>query len=1843
MSFLFNEMENKIKESIKHSQGSELVISDVKIKSKASKIGSSLPQLKTLSLTNCSLHNEDVSDLINSLPRLETLVFASNPKITKMPDAVPCLELVHLSVTSSELSDFPLAIWKLPNLKELDFSSNRLTQIVFPKGMREVKPLIFLNLSRNSLAKMPNEMGNILGRLEQLNLEYNKFEEFPIMVCQMIKLLSLNISNNQLLQIPEDIGRLRSLTELLAKSNNLKTLPTSIGTLSNLKTLSLCSNQITQLPSTVGALQKIVNLSLQHNALAQLPNVFNSFKSLTSLKLDHNILKRLPDGLGGIDTLTSLDVSHNQLETLPDDLENKNLAKLMADNNRIKSLPNMSKLSKLSVLSLHQNHFQEVEHFRHLAQLPIIRLTLENNPLPDEAKDYISRYGETAFIQQYFGKGVGETCNSPANVRSRTSTTDDKESKKSAFKEMFSSALDTIRTRSTSNRKLSSSEVSSPEIDKTGVTDFSNFSEDFEKLLDELEVPQEKRNEMRNMPPAAKTKLVMQYKMPDTKPGAVLMRKPSRSSGNAKQFVEGLKSGKMTTSEIVSLHLEFKSQSAQWASQIIEKEKLIPSLLSFIQSSSLKSRKAKDYDLIYECLRLLRTISKSNQWGKLLDANAALVILEDIDHPKLKIQNEVVQLLNKMGSVHSFYDQLLDSFTKFRAERGFPQRFSPLVDVLYRVCHHKSSGKNQSIEEMEEAILISPLKIACLSLINFIIGNSERIEERYLIRIEFLQLGVQVLCGMMKSDSKEVTNQIVTFHDSMDEDQQDLPRLLGSSEFSRLMDRIPLAPAVSPSLTSSGIGFSPTTSFNSPINEVNIFHVCNYVNVSAKFTTKVPYTSNASIASILDKLMRSFGIEEGNLSDLSLSATSVNGKTTDLVFSDINKTCESYRLEGEVRCELTFKPWMMDVKITCGKGGNLQMNPMTAHLNIETKVTMEVASVATKIAQAQYQKFYAKGMPLHSPDYTEQKHLATTEHFGLFWVAKNHRDPCFWLDDTEKLMKYGLNKRQGHVEVRLRPLGIQINYMEAPPRLLKFDQGLLVQQVLEQAANSMYVNPSRLQNFGLLYDPEDQDDENVGRNKIEWLDSKRILASYQFPQMVNLRIELNPISLPVKFSVLGKDGPTGNILIDFTNVFLVGDLYNEMQGTFRGIPAEICEVQMVLVLKDKKEIMLEPEQSLRDQNIPYNLVSLLEVRQRKVRPRTTAKDSDNIWSEPTNSNTIVYEKTGKNMIASGTIGKIIEHITSENEDASKALEVFLMMYPSFSNAKLVVQKLVERYQTPSSVKKNDQMLIHNRVCLVIRSLQLEPPSSPVYPLVREIVIKEKEGSLYISNSEILSQISSNFEKKGKGATGESILGKAHRKSVALPGLDLSNAITDGRKISPTSPRRITIKLGRGAVVSRNMNASNMGSLRNPVKMGDKPPPGPRPHKTTAPPTRPLTLTKGGSVRSPGITHSPPHSPDSDDQSGPSPWAGIKLKPTGGSLKSSASAPGSVVSAAAIFNQPTSPQSSPTPKSPTSERKEKEKEKEKNEKNSFLRKSSSARSSKREEALLDANNATWSPSKGKMAKSNSSFLGGDDTSGKRSFFNKMIGQKSLAAADNITFFEIYGKDAVRHLCHMSSVLYSDLKSSEFLKLCWSHPKTQHLAPSVLAMISLFNDVSSWIASCIVSETKLRDRAALYTSFIKIAKQLNKQQNYHLLVAFITGINNSAILRLRWTLKKVPARFKQELESLEALVSMEGSYKVYRNLLTTLQGPVVPYIGVTLQDLTFMEENPEKVGEQINFIKQRMVYGVISNLLQFQGRHYSYGENQEVEKFLSKLPRLEPKQIYEQSLLIEPRNATREEIK
>eukprot|EP00005_Dracoamoeba_jomungandri_P009672 CAMPEP_0174270590 /NCGR_PEP_ID=MMETSP0439-20130205/44986_1 /TAXON_ID=0 /ORGANISM="Stereomyxa ramosa, Strain Chinc5" /LENGTH=1494 /DNA_ID=CAMNT_0015360015 /DNA_START=51 /DNA_END=4535 /DNA_ORIENTATION=- len=227
--------------------------------------------------------------------------------------------------------------------------------------------------------------------------------------------------------------------------------------------------------------------------------------------------------------------------------------------------------------------------------------------------------------------------------------------------------------------------------------------------------------------------------------------------------------------------------------------------------------------------------------------------------------------------------------------------------------------------------------------------------------------------------------------------------------------------------------------------------------------------------------------------------------------------------------------------------------------------------------------------------------------------------------------------------------------------------------------------------------------------------------------------------------------------------------------------------------------------------------------------------------------------------------------------------------------------------------------------------------------------------------------------------------------------------------------------------------------------------------------------------------------------------------------------------------------------------------------------------------------------------------------------------------------------------LESSIFRDIMPAELLDKAWSNQETRRKrAPNIVAMIDHFNAFSWWVTTEIISKVKLKERVAQTKKFIQLAQKMYELNNFNGVMEVMSALNSSPVRRLKLTWEELKqegyeAKLFQELHN---LTSHSQSYKRYRESLLTATLPVVPYLGVYLTDLTFIEDgNPDHIDNLINWGKRMMIAGVIHGLSHFQTEPYKIEEIPRYQMFLQGLkPPTEQQtsEAYQTSLDIEPRN-------
>ncbi|KAL6054788.1 Son of sevenless 1 [Balamuthia mandrillaris] len=231
------------------------------------------------------------------------------------------------------------------------------------------------------------------------------------------------------------------------------------------------------------------------------------------------------------------------------------------------------------------------------------------------------------------------------------------------------------------------------------------------------------------------------------------------------------------------------------------------------------------------------------------------------------------------------------------------------------------------------------------------------------------------------------------------------------------------------------------------------------------------------------------------------------------------------------------------------------------------------------------------------------------------------------------------------------------------------------------------------------------------------------------------------------------------------------------------------------------------------------------------------------------------------------------------------------------------------------------------------------------------------------------------------------------------------------------------------------------------------------------------------------------------------------------------------------------------------------------------------------------------------------------------------------------------EVARQLTLIEYNLYKSIKPQECLNQAWTKKATRDTnAANIMAMITRFNAVSRWVATEIVKAESLKLRIDTLTMFIQIAMGCKSLNNYNGMMEIISGLQSSSIFRLKNTWGGLSGKLNKAYEDIKELMSRHNNYKVFREHLHNVDPPCIPYLGVYLTDLTFIEDGNKDylAGGLINFVKRRAVSEVISEIQQYQQTPYCLKEVPFMANYLKNVEFWEENETYNNSLKVEPKS-------
>jgi Leucine-rich repeat (LRR) protein len=201
-----------------------------------------------------------VSWSFRNLIQLEVLDWRGNSKNAKneIPSAIfslPAAQSLHIEDNS--LTSLSSEIGKMITLTYLNISYNQLSSL--PNEVTQLTNLRSLNARHNRLNSLPPNLSVL--PLHSLDLNSNRFRDVPLSVLNMPQLTTLNMSNNSIRKVPtalvENLVRLNSLYLSDNQITTLDNLP-GLGNLTRMRVLALNGNQFERLPVELWKLEGIL-------------------------------------------------------------------------------------------------------------------------------------------------------------------------------------------------------------------------------------------------------------------------------------------------------------------------------------------------------------------------------------------------------------------------------------------------------------------------------------------------------------------------------------------------------------------------------------------------------------------------------------------------------------------------------------------------------------------------------------------------------------------------------------------------------------------------------------------------------------------------------------------------------------------------------------------------------------------------------------------------------------------------------------------------------------------------------------------------------------------------------------------------------------------------------------------------------------------------------------------------------------------------------------------------------------------------------------------------------------------------------------------------------------------------------------------------------------------------------------------------------------------------------------------------------------------------------------------------------------------------------------------------
>uniref|UniRef100_A0A6B2LA23 Ras-GEF domain-containing protein n=1 Tax=Arcella intermedia TaxID=1963864 RepID=A0A6B2LA23_9EUKA len=234
------------------------------------------------------------------------------------------------------------------------------------------------------------------------------------------------------------------------------------------------------------------------------------------------------------------------------------------------------------------------------------------------------------------------------------------------------------------------------------------------------------------------------------------------------------------------------------------------------------------------------------------------------------------------------------------------------------------------------------------------------------------------------------------------------------------------------------------------------------------------------------------------------------------------------------------------------------------------------------------------------------------------------------------------------------------------------------------------------------------------------------------------------------------------------------------------------------------------------------------------------------------------------------------------------------------------------------------------------------------------------------------------------------------------------------------------------------------------------------------------------------------------------------------------------------------------------------------------------------------------------------------------------------------YDISPMELARQITLKSHVLWSLISPREYLY--WNTKDNLSNATNLVNFVNHFNEFSHWSSSFILSGVSPKQRAHYIMHMIDIAAECKNLQNYHILFSILSSLSSSFISRLKKSWALVDPKSKERLDNLLIIMSSTQNFKTFRDILNDLTPPCVPFVGIIVKDMTFIDDGNQTIihDEMLNVSKLHLFGTVIEGMHRLQQGGFNFSPVIPIQDILELSKDIKEADLWKVSLAVEPRS-------